>query len=74
MGILQNSFETRGFLQPIFMQICRKSKDGLESVEEDERTGHPVAATSEKEIDIIKELIEIDARYTLEENSSDIGH
>ena len=45
----------------------RRFKEGRESVGDDERPGCPIAATADKETSEIKELIETDAWYTVEE-------
>ena len=54
---LQKVYEENALQYGAVAKWVRRFKDGRESVEDDERTGRPVAATSEKEIDIIKELI-----------------
>ena len=64
---LQKVYEENAIQYGVVAKLIRRFKDWRKSVEDDERTRRPVAATSEKEIDIIKELIEADARYTVEE-------
>ena len=68
---LQKVYEENALQYVAVARWVRRFLAGREAVEDDveddKRTGRPVVATSEKEIDIIKELIETDARYTVEE-------
>ena len=64
---LQKVYEEKALQYGAVAKWVRQFKDGRESVEDGERTEPPVAVTSEKEVDIIKEPIETDARYTMEE-------
>ena len=57
---LQKVYEEYAVQYGAVAKWVRRCKDGFESVEDDERTGRPVAATSEKEIYIIKELIHVE--------------
>ena len=60
---LQKVYEENALQYGAVAKWVRRFNDEHESVEVDDRTGLPVVATSENEIDIIKELIETDARY-----------
>ena len=68
---LQKVYDENALQNGVVAKWVRRFKDGRESVEDDQR--RPVATTSKKEINIIKELTETDARHC-GRSSSDIGH
>ena len=53
-----------------YATVCkwvRRFIDGRESVENDPRVGRPVSVLTEKNVATVKTLIEVDARYTVQE-------
>ena len=52
---------------------CVRFKQGKESLEDDPRSGRPLSAFTENDVTAVKNLIDEDARYTIEEISETLN-
>ena len=52
---------------PTVLRWCHKFKNGRDSLEDDPRSGRPSTSVGEKEVTAVKNCVEEDARYTVEE-------
>ena len=66
---LDKVYGDQAFSYPTVLRWIKRFKAGRESLEDDPRSGRPLSAYSEKDIIAVKNAIEEDARYTVEEIS-----
>ncbi|XP_062578762.1 histone-lysine N-methyltransferase SETMAR-like [Saccostrea cucullata] len=58
---------------PTVLRWVRRLQDGRQTLADDPRSGRPASAITKNEIDTVKQIIETDARYTVNDISSFTG-
>jgi histone-lysine N-methyltransferase SETMAR len=58
---------------PTILRWVKRFTEGRESLENDPRSGRPATSITIREIDAVKKIIEIDARYTVDDISAFTG-
>ena len=64
---LDKVYGTNALSYHVVARWVRNFKDGRESVENEPRPGRPLGSIGEDEISAVKNAVETDARYTVEE-------